>query len=119
MTLQIMTDNGPVEEALYDGYGVAERLLEGVMFRIRIENDDVVCLGHRKMDDGYMKKFNKKQLDDWHQQIIANVKQTHGDTLECDGTDAWIEGLQVTPPVARPIQVIKGASFLDRLKNSG
>lgn len=91
MTYVIMTDNGAVAEALLDGYGFGDRLLEGVMFRVTIIEGDIRCLGHHANSNDYMKKFSQAQLAEWDEAVVANCRDL-GDNLQTeDGEDAWIE----------------------------
>lgn len=91
MALQIMTDDGPVEEALLNGYGFGERLLEDMMFRIIIKDGEINCPGVTDKCQAYMDRFNDAKVAEWQVEAEDNVKRL-GDNLEtADGSDAWIE----------------------------
>jgi hypothetical protein len=84
-------DHGVVSEALFDGYDVAERLLEGVLFRVQIINDEVVCLGVLDTQAAYMKKFSQEQIDKWHRDIESRVVDWGGDMLvDANNEDVWL-----------------------------
>lgn len=90
----LMTEKGPVDEAFFDGYGIEERLLEGVLFRIVIEDEYVKCLGPKDEFSPYMKKFSQKQLAEWDEMIVERVLHDPEEPgLQCaEGQDVWIEG---------------------------
>lgn len=90
----LMTEKGPVDEAYFDGYGIEERLLEGVLFRVIVEDEIVKCLGPKDEFSPYMKKFSQRQLAEWEEQIVERVLQDPEDPgLQCpSGNEAWIEG---------------------------
>lgn len=52
---------GQIHEALFDGYFFGDRLLEGVMFKAKIENGDMTISMNDSNDDAYMNSLNKEQ----------------------------------------------------------
>jgi hypothetical protein len=89
MTLE--NDHGVVSEALFDGYDVGDRLLEGVMFRVQVIDDKVVCLGVQESQADYMKKFSKEQISKWHSAIECRVVDWGGDMLvDGNNEDVWL-----------------------------
>lgn len=95
--MQLMSDSGPIEEAFFDGYGIEERLLEGVMFRVIIKDDEVLCTGARSDHSAYMKKFSKSQKEDWCKEILAIISRDPSDAqlVTENGEEAWIEDCQI------------------------
>jgi len=91
MTYKIMTDDGPVEEALLNGYSFGDRVLEDVMFRITIKDGEINCPGVAESSQSYMDRFTLVQVAEWQVEAEQNCRDL-GDNLEtADGCEAWIE----------------------------
>lgn len=71
----IVGDNGPVEPQIgyYDGYGVAERLLEGVRFRFQAINNELIWTGFHSADMDYMRQFADRQVEDWASEALNSI----------------------------------------------
>lgn len=53
-----------------DGYGMADRLLEGVLFEVTLDKDgNPVCHGVHESFKDYCSKFSKKQMDEWCREV--------------------------------------------------
>ena len=93
MALQIMTEDGPVDEALLNGYGFGDRQLEDVMFRITIKDGKINCPGVADNCQAYIDRFKAEVVAEWQIEAEENAK-TLGDNLEtADGREAWIEDI--------------------------
>jgi hypothetical protein len=107
MTLVIMTDDGPVEEALLNGYSFGDRRLENVMFRIQIKDGKINCPGVTDSSQRYMNSYHLSQVAEWMLEAEQTCQQL-GDTLETvDGLDAWIENVESTPSQIQPKAISK------------
>lgn len=106
MTRVIMTDNGPVAEALLDGYGFGDRQLEGVMFRILIVEGQITCPGVHADHEDYMVQFSVDQRAKWANSAVEDCHSL-GDNLQTeDGEDAWIELVEGEP--GDPLAALRG-----------
>lgn len=53
----------PENEFLIDGYDIAERLLEGLLFKVTAKDGKVDKVElYQKQDEGYFEQFNKKMF---------------------------------------------------------
>ena len=66
-------------EAYIDGYSIAERLLEGVTFKIYIENNEVK-VEVIKEDEEYFEQFNKKYYYDMIIYMVINEDEVFNET---------------------------------------
>ncbi len=59
---KIICDNcgADLDYVLVDGYAFGDRMMEGVMFRVRLFEDRWICDGVRDEDKAYMSKFDWK-----------------------------------------------------------
>lgn len=81
---RMITENDVIVDiAYYDGYGVGDTLLDGVLFKIKNDNGVLSVIGYKDADDEeYMKQFNEKRF-------IAEInKRLNGDI---DGLDEVLE----------------------------
>lgn len=102
MTLVIMTEDGPVDEALLNGYSFGDRILEDVMFRIRIKDGEINCPGVAKSSQRYMDSFTSEQVAQWQVDAEEDCRGL-GDNLEtADGREAWIENSEDQPISSQP-----------------
>jgi hypothetical protein len=85
--MRFMSDKGPVDTVEFDGYQIAERLLEGVKFQATIENDTVVVRVHPN-DAVYFSKFDSSK---WLNEAKIYVMEGDGDFDLADGRTAWLE----------------------------
>jgi hypothetical protein len=69
-----------VSVAIVDGYTVGERLLEGVMFRVSIVDNELVVQLADPKDEPYFEKLNK---DHWFKEVKEFVQYSAPDDLEC------------------------------------
>jgi hypothetical protein len=92
-----MTDSGPVEEALLDGYGFGDRLLEGVMFRIILIEGKINCPGLHKDSEAYGGRFTPEQVAKWQLQAEENCRSLGDNLVTEDGQEAWIEIVEADP----------------------
>ncbi len=87
--MQFMTDEGPIDVIEFDGYHIAERLLEGVKFQATIVDNIVVVTVHPD-HASYFSKFNQAE---W-----LNQAKKHVLTYDLFGVpgrsdlEAWLEG---------------------------
>lgn len=58
-------------EAYFDGYDIGERLLEGVMFKVSII-DNELKVSYSKEDESYMSQLNKKM---WLESALEYAKE--------------------------------------------
>lgn len=113
MTLAIMTENGPVDEALLDGYGFGDRLLEGVMFRIQIKDGAINCPGVHAKSQRYADSFTLAQVAEWQVQAEEHCRSLGDDLVTQDGEDAWIEDTSAAASPPSEFRVIEAQSFGD------
>lgn len=91
-----MTEKGEVEVAYVDGYSFGDTLLEGVLFEVRVKNDQLVCEAHHESADTYLKRFNSAQVKDWYADALR-VAVVDGDGLVTANRhghgeeDVWVE----------------------------
>jgi hypothetical protein len=66
--------NKHYNKATVDGYSVGGRLMEGVVFIIKKDNNGYTCLGVSERDKSYMKQFDwnywKKCVEDYIDDIV-------------------------------------------------
>ena len=79
-------DCGELEYALIDGYGVGDRILEGVMFEIRIVNDKPQVKPYDPSDKSYLEDLNEKK---WLNVVKDSLKDE--EFLQCPNCDADID----------------------------
>lgn len=100
--------------AYYDGYGVAERLLEGVLFEVTLdEQGNFVCNGVREEDRSYYDDFAPKKHVEWQEQIVKECERYADQLATLDGEDIEVvdeagQPAQTPPPV---IAVIPKVNF--------
>lgn len=114
MTKILMTDNGPVAEGLLDGYSIGDRLLEGVMFRILIVNNEITCPGVVADHEDYMVQFSTEQRAKWNESAVESCIQWGDNLRTADGEDIWIEVAEA--PAEDPlvnVRTIEAESFGD------
>lgn len=74
---KLVGEDGPVEPQVgfIDGYVLAERLLEGVLFRIEPSEDGttLICKGFEPEFASYMRKFSKEQLAEWYERAAERA----------------------------------------------
>jgi hypothetical protein len=106
--------------AYVDGAMVGDRVLEGVLFEITLdENGDFVCTGVRPEDREYYDDFSAKKQKEWCELILRDLDQGMCDLVSEDGRDIEVvdETGAIVPPknprtvVAREIPVY---SFKER-----
>ena len=97
MTYVIMTEAGPVDEALLDGYGFGDRLLEGVMFRITIVEGAINCPGFHADSQHYLDRFTLEQVAQWQLDAERDCKDCGDNLTTADGQDAWVELVESDP----------------------
>lgn len=73
-------DCGPIEEAFFDGYSVGDTLLEGVIFRITVNGEELQVQPKSSRDDSYLKTLNKKK---WIKAVREAVSTDGFDEMEC------------------------------------
>jgi hypothetical protein len=78
------------DAAYIDGYHFGDRLLEGVMFEIKLCYDGTpLCTGVRDSDQAYMEKFSMKQMLEWTRDAV-NYAKSDVDLVLADGTDVYL-----------------------------
>lgn len=91
-SMKIICDNcGEIEYGLYDGYGVAERLLEGVKFEVKIKKgkfQDEIVAKVQEQDKSYFKD-NGISMSKWEKEVVDCVKDEEVECPHC-GEDAYI-----------------------------
>lgn len=99
-----------------DGYNIADRLLEGVMFKIAIKDGEVVCEGVAPGDREYCEKFSDKQMKAWCDEA---VKLAHDDVMTSfDGSrDLFIEGGETADNPQIEVREVKGMTFDEVLED--
>jgi hypothetical protein len=66
-----------------DGYHFGDRLLEGVMFEITLdENRELQCKGVVNSAQSYVKKFSKKQMTEWCKSAVEMALEDSLVTLD-------------------------------------
>jgi len=86
--MKIICDHcGEIEHGEYDGYGVAERLLEGVTFEVRIKKNKIVATVQE--DDKSYFKDNHISITKWCKEVVDCVKDEELTCPKCR-QDAYI-----------------------------
>ncbi len=86
----IMSNAGPVKSALLDGYSFGDRILEGVIFRVTIDENGEVQVKEEEPDHPYnevlnMKKWLKKaKIFAEEADVLSHPDRPHEE-------DVWIE----------------------------
>lgn len=84
----LQCDNcGPLEFGLMDGYGFGDRLLEGVMFEVRMDEHDAVTVRIKADFESYFNTLNTKL---WLERAQRSAEQE--DVLDCPKCGAQIDG---------------------------
>jgi hypothetical protein len=90
--MKIICENcGEIEHGLYDGYGVAERLLEGVKFEVRIKKSkfkEEIVAKVQDQDKEYFKS-NGISMSKWEKEVADCVKDEEVTCPHCKD-DAYI-----------------------------
>lgn len=85
-------DIHPEQVAYVDGYGIAERLLEGIRFKVEIVSGELVCTGVHPDDESYMAKFSDKQRAEWKDAAVKCLTDYDQDATAEDGANVhWGE----------------------------
>lgn len=64
-------DNGnQFDTAYFDGYSIGDRLLEGVMFEVKIENEQIKVLGVRDDCKQYFSRLNQESWLETAQEYV-------------------------------------------------
>jgi len=91
---KLMGEAGPVDPQVgyVDGYAIAERLLEGVLFRIEPSEDGstLVCTGTPGFDR-YMDKFSADQKAEWYKQAAERALTDECQNETCTEDLYWEE----------------------------
>lgn len=71
------TDSGKlIKNAEVDGYHIAERLMEGLMFQVEILEDDTLQVSVKEEDEPYFSQFNKEMFFNMVKDYV-NSNQNH------------------------------------------
>lgn len=86
--------------AYMDGYAIAERILEDVLFEIRIEKGQLVCDGVRQEDRHFYNDMGSAKTHlEWQEQVVQYIEETGGDTLvTAEGEDVEYLTAHPRPP---------------------
>ena len=100
------TESGKtIRTAQFDGYQIADRLLEGLMFQITIQDDGTLKASVKKEDEGYFSQFNTSKF----------LKEAEDFAYDYDifedpnsGEECWlvVDGVDNRPSVVNPPQPI-------------
>lgn len=93
---RMMNEDGPVEFALFDGYDFAERILEGVIFKVWIDENDEIQVEPMPGNEEYLSGLNMKK---WLKE--AKIFAEEADVFCGEDTECWIEG-EATPTEEEP-----------------
>ena len=75
-------ENKELKYTLVDGYGVGDRLLEGVMFRISLVNDKPKAIIDPSYDDEYFEGLNREY---WYKILEEDFDIDDCSCPYCDG----------------------------------
>lgn len=95
MTFALRSDDGdihPDQMCYVNGYGIEERYLEDVRFKVEIITNseglpELICNGVHPEDEGYMQKFSDKQRAIWNEAAIECLTEYDADGTAEDGTN--------------------------------
>ena len=77
---------GNVSQMSVDGYAAGDRLLEGVMFRVKIQADGSLTCA---VEPEYKKYFSQLNVEKWLAEVVQDVKDNCGDVrgscVKCGG----------------------------------
>lgn len=89
---RIMSEDGPVEFGLMDGYHFGDRLLEGVMFKVTIDENDKIQVALEPDSEEYCKGLNMVK---WMKEAKTFAEEMdvlgHPDPSKRSEEDVWIE----------------------------
>lgn len=66
---------GEVDHVLMDGYGVGDRLLEGVMFKITIKKENLIA--HVQDEDKSYFTNNHISIKKWEKEMTDDAKESY------------------------------------------
>jgi hypothetical protein len=82
MKLEIMTDSGPVDEAFGDCYGFGDRILEGVLYRVRVSEDGTRFVVDIPKENRYDDKIDwavcERRAQEYFDEGSFNTPQPYG-----------------------------------------
>lgn len=84
---KFVSDRGDEEYAYVDGYDFGDKLLEGILFRIVIENNKFTCNQVDLESFDYFETLNKKM---WFKSAVTFAKQNDIFIAPNGNSDAWI-----------------------------
>lgn len=92
--------------AYFDGYGIEERLLEGVKFKVeRVPLGrafQLVCNGVHESHQDYMRKFSKSQMRTWCAEVVRQIEDGM-EMTNLEGTeDYYWDASADGPPPEKP-----------------
>lgn len=102
--------------AYMDGYAIAERILEDVLFEVRIEKGELVCTGVRAEDRAFYDQMGSAKTHlEWQKQVVEYIEETGGDTLvDSEGRD--VEYMTAYPRSPRMFIDIESDSLDDSIQ---
>ena len=92
MVRRIMSEDGPVDFGLMDGYHFGDRLLEGVMFKVTIDENNEIKVELEPGSKDYCEGLNMvkwmKEAKEFAEEIDV---LSHPDPDKRSEQDVWIE----------------------------
>ena len=117
---------GYIEVAHFDGYGFGDRILEGVLFEVKVAGPNLVTSDVEPISRPYFNDLNRERWIKAANESLEDVLDEAGIGLNCpaDGNDVIIlndDGSDYTPPAppkkGTVVKVFKGPTLLsDYLK---
>lgn len=106
------TESGKkIKTAQFNGYSIAERLLEDLMFQVTIQDDGTIKVWVKPEDDGYFQQFNT-------QKFLKEAKEyaEENDIFEdpISGEDCWfvrVEEEEKKPPMPKKLDAKRAATM--------
>lgn len=109
------TESGKtIKTAQFDGYSVGDRLLEGLMFQVDIQDDGSMSVYVKDKDQEWFDQFNTTK---WLKEAQKFAEGNDSFVDPISGEECWPITDEVKPTVQNPGRVIK-TSTIDEILNS-
>lgn len=110
-------ENKPIAYGLFDGYLVADRLMEGVDFRVSVDTEGKVQVVIDPKDESYLKTFGNPQR--WYAMVKKHVEASDEADMQCPdcGGDAELQDDKAKPKKKAAPAPIKAMSAPLRMED--
>ena len=115
--MQFMNDEGPMDPqvAYLNGYSIAERLLEDLLFKIEIIDDEIRCTGFHPDSERRVKNLLPQQAIDAYIKEMEVFAKKHDIFIDTNGEDCWIDPPQWESTALTPIPIKDSGDIFEML----